>query len=250
MDMPSEKLDGANAHGRSSDRPSGKHAHGHVLTDRDIAILEWIARHGVVNAELVGRQFFWRADRQEWARRATYNRLAALERMRLIKRTRSYGYPTPVLSVTRAGAAEAGVDVAAAPIVHRELRHTLALVRLTQHLATENAGSQLDTERELRVQRYRERNDGTREPGHGRIADALLHIQRFRDGEPYIETVAVELDLSRKDRREIERVIRAYDEENVHRIWWYVTPGRVERMQQVVRDMRAENRIEVRRWLE
>jgi hypothetical protein len=63
-----------------------------------------------------------------------------------------------------------------------------------------------------------------------------------------VMTVAVELDLSRKDRRAMERMIRQYDRENVDRVWWYVTAARLERTRAIVREMRADDRIEVFEW--
>jgi hypothetical protein len=216
-----------------------------------VEILRWIARHGVVTAELIGRRFFWRRDRNTWGKWATYHRLAALERMGLVLRTRSFAYPVAVLRVTREGARIADVGLRPAPLVPSELPHTVALVWLTENLLHQNAGSELVTERELRAQRYRERRDGERDLEQGRAPDALLRLPQTADhpdGSP--ETVAIELDLSRKGRREMERMIRQYDHENVDHIWWFVRPFRLERTRQLVRELRAEGRIEVHRWLE
>lgn len=113
----------------------------------------------------------------------------------------------------------------------------------------EHAGAQLVTERELRAQRYRERRDGDRELSHGRAPDALLLLPSGQGRGGEAETVAIELDLSRKDRREMENVIHQYDHEHVDRIWWFVRPIRVDRTRAVVRELRAEHRIEVQQWL-
>ncbi len=243
MGSPSESTDGANgARGRS--------VHGHRLTERDVEILRWIARHGVVTAELVGRRFFWRPDRNTYGKWAAYHRLAALERMRLIIRTRSHGYPIPVLRVTRDGARTADVGVRPAPLVHSELQHTIALVWLTEYLLNENAGAQLTTERELRAERYRQRHEAERDLEQGRAPDALLRLPDHKPEGRDVETVAVELDVSRKDRRAMERMIHQYDRENVDRVWWFVRTVRVERTRQIVRELRADDRIEVRAWLE
>jgi hypothetical protein len=242
--------DGANVPGRSSGRPTGRRVHGYQITDRDVAILRWIARHGVVTAELVGRQFFWRTERQDYAKWATYHRLAALERMRLVIRTKSYGYPAPVMRVTREGARIADVGLRPAPLVHSELRHTLALVWLTEYLLRENAGAQLVTERELRAERYRERREGERDVEQGRAPDALLRLPATQEADEHFETVAIELDLSRKDRREIERIVRQYDHEKVDRVWWFVRSARVASVRGLIRELHAEDRVEVREWLE
>lgn len=248
MGVPSDHTDGAFGAGRPAGRPTGTHVRGHQVTDRDVEILRWIARHGVVTAELVGRRFFWRPDRNTYGQWATYRRLAALERMRLIIRTRSYGYPLPVVRVTRQGAEIADAGIRPAPLVATQLRHTLALVWLTEYLLTEHSGAQLVTERELRAQRYRELRNGEREIEHGRAPDALLHLPA-RDASAPIETVAIELDVSRKDRRAMERMVRQYDREVVDRVWWFVRPVQVERTRQLVHELHADDRIEVRQWL-
>lgn len=246
MDFPPETKDGA---GRISIRPRGGRAHGYQLTDRDIQILRWIARHGVVTTELVGRRFFWRPERNTYGKWAAYNRLTALTDMRLIIRTKSYGYPLPVLRVTREGARIADAGVRPAPLVNSELHHSIALVWLTEYLLRENAGSQLVTERELRAQRYRERRESDRPQEHGRAPDALLLLPSGQGRDIQGETIAIELDLSRKDRREMEHVIHQYDHEHVDRIWWFVRPLRFDRTRAVVRELRAEDRIEVQQWL-
>jgi hypothetical protein len=61
-------------------------------------------------------------------------------------------------------------------------------------------------------------------------------------------TVAVELDLARKDRRALERMVRQYDHERVDAVWWYVAPQRVDRTRAIVTGLDAQDRIEVRPW--
>jgi hypothetical protein len=43
-------------------------------------------------------------------------------------------------------------------------------------------------------------------------------------------------------------VLRQYDREKVDRVWWYVTPARLERTREMVRELRADARIEVFAW--
>lgn len=209
-----------------------------------------MTRHGVVTAELVGRRFFWRPDRNTYGKWAAYHRLAALEQMGLIIRTRSYGYPIPVLRVTREGARIADIGIGPAPLVHSELRHTIALVWLTEYLLYENAGATLITERELRAERYRQHREGEQHLERGRVPDALLRLPGSQHEGRDMETVAVELDVSRKDGRAMVRMVHQYDRENVDRVLWFVRTVRVERARQIVRELRADDRIEVRAWLE
>jgi hypothetical protein len=243
---PEDKPDGAELPlGRSS---SGRRARGPQLTERDGEILRWITRHGLVTAELVGRRFFWRADANDYGRWAAYRRLRALRELGLILNDKPFADHPEVLRVTREGARIADVGLRPAPLVLSELRHSLAVVWLTEYLLAENAGAELTTERELRAERYRELRDGKREPEQGRAPDALLLIPTKGPGAQGVMSVAVELDLTRKDRRTMERIVRQYDRESVDRVWWYVAPARFERTRALVRELRAEDRIEVREW--
>jgi hypothetical protein len=224
---------------------ANRRARGPQLTDRDIEILRWMTRHGVVTAELVGRRFFWRPREKDYGRWAAYRRLRALRQLGLILSSKPFLNHPAVLRVTREGARIADVGLRPAPLVLSELAHSLALVGLTEFLLHEHPGAELITERELRAARYRELREGTRPIEHGRAPDALLRIPVK---SKTVQTVALELDLSRKDARAMERMIRQYDREPVDRIWWYVTPARVERTRAFVKKMQADDRVEVIEW--
>jgi hypothetical protein len=246
--LPDDKPDGARRpRGR---RRSRRRVRGPELTARDEDILCWIARHGVVTTELIGRQFFWRPDAEDYGKWAAYRRVRALQTLGLVLSDKPFVDMPAVLRVTREGARIADVGIRPAPLVVSQLRHSIALVQLTDDLLAENAGAELTTERELRAERYREQKEGMRETEQGRTPDALLRIPTADAGTQDMMTVAVELDLTRKDRRAMERMVRQYDYENVDRIWWYVTPPRVERTRELVRELRADDRIEVRVWLD
>lgn len=243
---PDDKSDGAGQPiGR---RQSGRRVRGPQLTERDAEIIRWMTRHGVVTAELVGRRFFWRPAVNDYGKWAAYRRLRALQMMGLIVSDKPFAHEPAVLRVTRDGASLADVGLRPAPLILSELRHTLAVVWLTEYLLAEHAGAELTTERELRAERYRELRAGTRQTERGRTPDALLRIPTKGLGAQGVTTVAVELDLSRKDRRVMEHMIRQYDREKVDRVWWYVTPARLERTRALVHKLRADDRIEVREW--
>ncbi|MGC2372860.1 MAG: hypothetical protein WA484_03195 [Solirubrobacteraceae bacterium] len=243
---PEDKPDGARL--PAGHPPTGRRVRGPQLTERDGEILRWMTRHGVVTAELVGRRFFWRPGVNDYGKWAAYRRLRALRTLGLVLKDKTFVDHPEVLRVTREGARIADVGIRPAPLVLSQLRHSIAVVWLTEYLLAENADAELTTERELRAERYRELRDGTRETEHGRAPDALLRIPVKGAGAQGVMTVAVELDLTRKDRRAMERMVRQYDRERVDRIWWYVTPARLERTRALVRELRADNRIEVRAW--
>lgn len=207
-----------------------------------------MTRHGVVTAEMVGRRFFWHKERNDYGKWAAYRRLRALQDLGLVLSDKPYADQPAVLRVTREGARIADVGLRPAPLVLSELRHSLAVVWLTEYLLAEHRGAELTTERELRAQRYRDLHEGKRTTEHGRAPDALLRIPTKGAGAQGVMTVAVELDLTRKDRRAMERMVRQYDRERVDCVWWYVTSARLERTRALVRELRADDRIEVREW--
>jgi|GEM_PF-1779455 len=225
------------------------------ITSLDDEILRWIAKRGVVQAEQIGWRFFWRPDSPDkgYGKSATARRLDALSRLRLILRYRNpyAGIGSErrqdLVCVSRRGALRADLGIGPATIVLHELRHSLAVVNLTEALLDEYPGSELTTERELRAERYRERWAGVLGSKRGRIPDALLLVPT--EDAPTKETVAIELDLSRKDSLAMEDMVRAYDRVKVDEVWWYVTKERMDRTRQLVRQMKADNRMEVRAWL-
>jgi DNA-binding CsgD family transcriptional regulator len=227
-------------------RIAARRARGPQLTERDHEILRWMTRHGVVTTELVGRRFFWRPRVKKYGLWAAYRRLRALQRLGLVLSDKPFAREPAVLRVTKEGARVADVGLRPAPLVLSQLRHSLAVVTLAEFLLAQHSGAELVTERELRAQRYREQRDGDRQTEQGRTPDALLRIPK--KGSAKAERIAVELDLSRKDRRALERMIRQYDREDVDRVWWYVTAERVDRTREIVRELHAEDRMEVMAW--
>jgi hypothetical protein len=229
-------------------QPTSRRARGPQLTDRDLDIVRWVTRHGVVTADLVGRRFFWRPELGTYGQRATYRRLNALCRLGVILDKKEYGTPHKVVRATRKGARLADVGIRPAPFVLSELQHTLAVVALSEYLLHQHPDAELVTERELRGQRLREILAGTREHGLGRVPDAVLHFPQQGGPDGATTTVAIELDLTRKDQRALERIVSQYAYERFDRVWWYVKPFRVERMRTIVRSLQAQNRMEVYPW--
>lgn len=201
----------------------------------------------MVTADDVALRFFWREERKQPGIWAAYKRLGALRWLGLILQDKPFAAMPAVLRVTKEGARLADVGVGPAPLVLSEIQHSLAIVRVTEMLLKEHPGAELTTERELRVERYRARRAGEMSDGRGRTPDALLRRPK-KGAKGDTQTIAIEVDTSRKDRRAIERIITAYDYERVDAIWWFVAPARVDRVRDVVRALRAERRFEVRPW--
>jgi len=147
-----------------------------------------------------------------------------------------------VLRVTGTGARLADIEVRPAHLVLPELRHTLAVVDLVGALLTNSPpGTILRTERELRAGHRRQLRAGARKPGQGRILDAVF-VHRM-DAE-----VAIELDLTPKRSRQLERILAAYLHERYYRIVWYVLPRQEQRVRAIVCKHRANDYVEIRAW--
>src|SRR5713101_4440888 len=170
---------------------------GPQVTDRDVEILGWIGRHGVVTPAQVARHFFTRDDGAVglWA---AYRRLRKLEELALVRQDRTFWREANVLRLTGAGSRLADIDVGPARLVLAEVRHTLAAVDLVEALFAQSPeGTEVRMERELRIGRRRELTDGTRTPGRGRVPDALFIL-------PGDAKVGIELDMTPKRSRDLE----------------------------------------------
>lgn len=196
----------------------------------------------MVTADQVAQRFFERDSGKPGAW-AAYRRLAALAELGLISRDRILWNEPEVIRVTIAGARVADVGVGPAHLVIAEIAHATTLVNVVETVLTENPDAELTTEREVRVQRLRDRREG-KQPGKGRLPDAEL---RLKSGEK----IAIEVDVTPKRTKDVERIIRdyRYGDERYDKIWWYAKSDRVaERIRQIVKDNQAANLIEVRSW--
>lgn len=215
-----------------------------VLTERDVALLQWIARHGVVTAEHIAQRYFA-------GQSAAYRRLRKLVSLGLIQRDPTH-YRSPfVIRVTSAGARVAAVGVGPADLHIAEVPHALALVTLAERLLAAHPGAVLITEREYRAAQLRARREGTR-PRLGRIPDGVLQLAP----EAGATRIAIELDLTDKRRYALSRVINAYSEafdprpdaDGFGAVWWFVNPPAVMRVRAAVEHARAGDFITVTEW--
>ena len=216
------------------------------MTERDIEILAWVTRHGVVTVEQIARRFFPTSSGLS----------AALQRVRklcvsnppLLRRDRTHYQEPSVIRVTTHGARLANVGpptLGPARLILAEVHHSLGIVDLAEELLAANPGSVLTTERERRAERHTEKRAGTRK-GTGRIPDAVLTLPPTPDTPE--KSVAVELDRSPRTKRDIEAIVRAYNAERYSDVWWYVRPKRVDHVRAHVVTLRASDFIEVRPW--
>jgi len=226
--------------GRAHTRRFAPRRGGPQITDRDVDIITWIGRHGIVTVDQVSRAFFARAD-GKLGRWAAYRRLRKLRELRLIQQDRTHWRGPKVQRITGDGGRLVELDLMPAKLVLAEIAHCLAVVDLCQALLDENTGATITTEREIRVTRRREMAEGTREAGKGRIPDAVLTLP---DGA----VVAVELDRRPKRQRDIEQILVAYRQDRWNAIWWYAPQKSVARVRSVVESNRMEDLVSVVEW--
>src|SRR5207244_6570273 len=108
---------------------------------------------------------------------------------------------------------------------------------LLEELERELPGSRYTTEREIRAQRWRERQAGNT-PQLGRVPDGILTLP---DGK----RVAVELDLTPKRARDLEAIFEVYAAADFNAVWWFVPPHRVETLRELVVKNRLDDLITV-----
>lgn len=227
------------------------------MTQRDLAILEWMARWGIVTREQVRRRFFPVADagngmgtvdpaagETPLAVPAVVNRrIAKLESIGLIRSDRTLWNVPQALRVTRKGIHMLGSDLAPAKLSLAYVPHSFAVVDLVEALLARHPGTEAVTERELRdedLAARRLRRTSLRR--YGRIPDALLI-------RPDNSTVAIELDLLPKASRRYEEIVDAYLGELFDAIWWYCpSHAAARRLGDIVTRKNANDLIDVREW--
>jgi hypothetical protein len=212
---------------------------GPAITTRDVEMLVWIGRHGIVTPEQVARRFFAR-DIGEPGRGAAYRRLRKLRELGLIRSDHTFYMEPSVLRLTTGGARLADTGVGPARLVMAEVRHSLGIVDLTEQLLEKHKRATLTTERELRVERRQELAARTRRVGRGRLPDAILTIAG--------KQIAIELDLTSKRSNDYDRILKKYLGEKYAEIWWYVKPRVVPRLVDIVKRNRADDLVTVRPW--
>jgi DNA-binding Lrp family transcriptional regulator len=201
---------------------------------RDVEVLRFTVRHGMITPEQIARRFFSSAQ-------PALRRLRALEVAGLVVRDRVLVGLPAVVRATPAGTRLAGCDLAPASLELARIRHNLALVDLSEELLAAHPGAGWTTERELRRDRMRAARAGDRWDRQRRVPDGLL---RLTDGT----RVAIELDVTPKRSARLDLLAGAYAvDRDVDTVWWYL-PSEVAvlRMQTLVAERGLEHLIEPR----
>jgi hypothetical protein len=192
-----------------------------MLTERDMTIVEWIGRQGAARAEHVMSRF-------SIGRTATYRRLHELVDFGLVRRHRLLYNDGGLLTATSEGLRCVGLDrLTPARISLAPVPHMIASAALAAELEPHLRDGTLLSDREHRA---------AENAAGGPIASAIidsrqnghkgLHRPDFalvrRDGG---EIIAVEVELTLKNRTRLERILRGYlRNQNVTVVRYHTAP--------------------------
>lgn len=172
-------------------------------TPRDVAILQFINQAGFCNIAHIEQRFSLHAPRSYQVMKRLINAL-------LVKHERIFHGKQGIYRLTHKGALYTDL-----PPLHRiplaTYRHDLLLIDLQFHLNKKYPDAAWISERQLRHDKY---HDGIGKKGH--IADALLTF----DNEN--KKIAIELELSFKNRDRLEKILKAYGTQfDINEVWYY-----------------------------
>jgi hypothetical protein len=213
-----------------------------MLTDRDMTITEWIGRQGAVRAEHVMTRF-------SIGRTVTYRRLHELVELGLVRRHRLLYNDGGLLTATADGLRCAGLDrLTPARLSLALVPHMIASAALAAELEPRLRDGTLFSDRE-----HRAAEDAAGEP----IASAIigshqnghqgLHGPDFalvrRNGE---EIVAVEVELTLKNRTRLERILRGYlRNQNLTLVRYHAAPPIADAVRRAARAVGADAILEL-----
>lgn len=181
-----------------------------VVTDRDKKILDWVNRQGFAQVDQVARAF-------GISKVVAYRRLGALKQWKYIKNERILG-GVGVWYLTPAGARFLETDLR--PVKKIPLgtfEHDLKLIDLQLEVLEKYEGAEWLTSREIKAA-IMQRTEGNLKRSQAREPDGLLIYQGHR--------VAIELEISLKNKERIQRKIREYEEQitggQIAGVWYFV----------------------------
>ncbi len=172
------------------------------ITERDQKILRAINRFGYTDAKYVSTYF-------KWNRKLTYRRLRLLAQNDFLKHEQIFHHKAGVYRVTKNGAEMSNDHLS--PIRKVNLatyEHQLKVLNLSLKLTQEHDGDFI-SERELRHQFG---FASIRDKRH--IPDGVLEIGEQR--------IAIEVELSVKSEKRLEKILRHYQKDfSYQNVWYY-----------------------------
>jgi hypothetical protein len=213
-----------------------------MLTERDMTITEWIGRQGAVRAEHVMSRF-------SIGRTATYRRLHELAECGLVRRHRLLYNDGGLLTATAEGLRCAGLDrLTPARISLALVSHMIVSAALAAELEPQLDDGTLLSDREHRAAQNAAGEPiasaiiGSHENGHQGLHRPDFALVR-RDSD---EVIAVEVELTLKNRTRLERILRGYlRNQNVTMVRYHAAPPIADAVQRAARAVGADAIVEL-----
>lgn len=209
------------------------------LTERDLAIVEWIGRVGAATIEQVARRF-------GLGRTKAYGRVSACIEMGLLCRHRILHEGPALLTATRAGLIATGLPLQVVNLSPALARHHVACGLIAVWLAEQHPGKTVLSDRELRAEeRLLGRPIGSAKVGELPDGSARLHRPDFAIVGEEIE--AFEVELTPKAPTRLDSLVRAWRRaSHVSRITYLCAPGEAQgAVERAVFRTRSEERIRI-----
>lgn len=213
-----------------------------MLTQRDIAIAEWVGRQGAVRAEHVMTRF-------SVGRTAAYRRLHELVEFGLLRRHRLLYRDGGLLTATAEGLRCAGLDrLTPARISVAMVPHMIASAAFAAELEPRLVDEQLLSDREHRAAEIAAGAPigsaivGGPRGGHGGLHRPDFALIKDHGGD----VVAVEIELTLKNRTRLERILRGYlRNQNVSVVRYHARREIAEAVERVARAVGADGILEL-----
>ena len=187
------------------------------VTERDLELLKWINGFGFVMAGQVAR---WMNVDEKVAGR----RLRKLESIRLISRERVFHRGGSVVRVTKDGVKMSGDELGPMKTLRLgTFEHDKSMVDLSLDLVSQNEGSYFLPERRIRHERGQK---GVGQKGH--ISDGILTKSDKK-------RIAVELELSRKQRWRLDKIVSEFQADmSLDEVWYFCSDNVSDLVKEIV----------------
>jgi hypothetical protein len=216
------------------------HSRGFQVTDRDLAIVRWIARQRFAEARQIGRRFAMDG-------RHTYRRLRGLATCGLLAHEWVLHGRPGVYLATRDGLSSVELALPPARVDLRTYVHDLGTAALAIELEREFGADAIVTERELRSI-----DTAAQEPryavmrGH-QTTRRGLHFPDLAIEQPDSRPLAIELELTAKGRGRLDQIVAAYVRgRHIAAVRYYAAPAALPAVQRAVSRAGADQLIHIR----
>lgn len=209
------------------------------LTSRDGQIVRWVGRIGAVTVDQVASRF-------DLGRSVAYERVAACVEAGLLSRVRVLHRAPAFLVATRAGLRLAGLTLPVVRVSPALANHHLACGVVAVWLERAYGHGSVLSERELVFEeRLAGRALASARVGTLESGAPKLHRPDFA-AETGQKWTAVEVELTAKAPRRLERILRAWRRAGVGEVLYVVAPGTTQRaLERAVKATRSDDAVRI-----